>query len=83
MLARGKNAFSAAQVAGGSYEVFFDRDVTGCAYVATLGTTSYGTESPGSITVASRAGHPSAVWVDTANHDGTDATRAFHLEVPC
>ena len=83
VLVRGKNAFSADQVSGGSYEVFFDRDVSRCSYLATIGTTSTGTETPGSITVASRVGQPTGVWVDTSNLDGSDGTRAFHLEVIC
>ncbi len=82
-LARGKNAWSAAQVAGGTYEVFFDRDVTGCAYQATIGTTSIGTAPAGLITVASRVSQPTGVWVDTSNLDGTDGERAFHLVVSC
>jgi hypothetical protein len=83
-LNRGKNTISAAQVGtGGSYEVFFDRDVTHCAYVATIGTLAAGTETPGIITVASRAGQPTGVFVDTSNVDGTDGLRSFHLEVIC
>ena len=83
VLVRGRNAWSANQVAGGTYEVFFDRDIRGCSYDATIGTTSIGTEPAGSITVASRAGSPNGVWVDTSNLNGTDGTRAFHLEVNC
>lgn len=82
-LARGRNAFGSAQVSGGTYEVFFDRDVTNCAYEATIGTTSIGDEPAGSITVASRFGQPTAVWVDTSNVDGSDGLRAFQLEVIC
>lgn len=82
-LARGKNVAFADQVSGGAYEVFFDRDVTQCAYVATLGTTSTGTESPGAVTVAQRAGEPTAVWVDTSDMSGADAVHSFHLEVVC
>src|SRR5688572_27931169 len=40
---RGRNVVTAERIATGSYEVFFDRDITQCAYFAVIGQTDTGT----------------------------------------
>jgi hypothetical protein len=66
----------------GVYEVRFNRDVTGCAYVATIGLPGQGNPPPGEISVASSP-NPNGVRVDTANNAGAPADRPFHLAVHC
>jgi hypothetical protein len=83
-LARGSNAASSARIGMGAYEVIFDRNVTKCAYTATLGTTGAGSvTNPGSITVVGRAGQKRGVFVRTVDRLGSAADYPFHLAVNC
>lgn len=84
-LARGKGATGSFSLSAGSgdYEVDFNRDVTGCAYVATLGNATAGTAPNGFITDAARAGNPDAVFVKTSNTAGAAADIQFHLVIAC
>lgn len=61
----------------GAYEVIFNTDVSGCAYVASLSSGS------GSATVASRAGNLDGVWVNTYNSAGTLTNESFQVTVTC
>ncbi|NEO64509.1 MAG: hypothetical protein F6J98_30500 [Moorea sp. SIO4G2] len=83
VLNRGFGAITANQVVTGRYEVRFNRDVRRCAYTATLGTTAFGTEPSGEVTVATRAGTTNGVWVATNNSSGQAVDRNFHLAVHC
>ncbi|AOY80494.1 hypothetical protein BJP36_11790 [Moorena producens JHB] len=83
VLNRGFGASRARKVLNGRYEVFFNRDVRRCAYTATLGTTGFGTEPSGEVTVATRAGTTNGVWVATNNSSGNAVDRNFHLAVHC
>jgi hypothetical protein len=68
----------------GSYEVIFERDVTACAYTATLGTAEFGdTPLRGQIEVARRFMHADGVFVATSDDAGTDHDGGFHLAVFC
>lgn len=86
---RGSAGATSAAVGTGQYEVFFlDKnalpvDLTGCSYVAGLGTTSFGTAAPGVATTASRVTASNGVWVTTYDMAGASAARSFHLEVAC
>jgi hypothetical protein len=84
-LARGIGATGSHSLSAGSgdYEVDFNRDVTGCAYVATLGNATGGTAPNGFITDAARAGVPSGVFVKTSNTAGSPADIQFHLILAC
>jgi|SRR6185437_8401151 len=84
-LVRGSGATAASQPEGtGTYEVDFSSDVTGCAYVATLGQTgSKGTADPGMITVVGRSGVPNAIFVTTGDRHGRDKNRSFQVDVGC
>ena len=65
-------------------EVDFSADVTGCAYVATLGQTgSNGTAVPGLITVVGRSGMPNGVFVETGDRHGHEKNRSFQIDVGC
>ena len=72
-------------VTAGAYEVTFDRDVTNCALLATLGRTDSQAfnPDPGEIGTAYRNGNPNAVFVKTRDSAGTAIDGSFHLAVFC
>ncbi|PGH43203.1 hypothetical protein GA0070622_5567 [Micromonospora sediminicola] len=80
-LVRGLGATSATRLAAGMYQVAFDQDVAGAAYVGTVGPATGGGLAPqGVITVAPRTGIANAVFVETHAPSG-HADRPFHLAV--
>ncbi|GHJ13633.1 MULTISPECIES: hypothetical protein [unclassified Micromonospora] len=80
-LVRGLGATSATRLAAGMYQVAFDQDVAGAAYVGTVGPASGGgLAQQGVITVAPRVGIANAVFVETHAASG-HADRPFHLAV--
>ncbi len=84
--ARGKGVVSVTRgdSATGSCVVRFNKNVTGCVYVATIGLSgSVGVSSPGEITVVRRNTIPQAVYVATYNSGGSQTDRGFHLLVGC
>jgi hypothetical protein len=82
-LIRGSSGTSASELATGQYLVGLNRDVSGCAYSATIGSTSTGT-AHGSIDVASFSLSANGVTVDTFAPGGVTATpEPFHLMVVC
>jgi hypothetical protein len=83
-LARGKRVTSVIEVSVGRTVVRFDRNVRGCAYIATLGEPgSSGPGQPGEINVVGESGNVSGVWVSTRDSTGAFADRSFHLAVHC
>ena len=79
----GTGAVSSISLFTGGYEVVFKRDVTKCAYVATLGSTTDGSAPTGEIGVASREGNADGVYLETFNSGGTLTAEPFHLAVFC
>jgi hypothetical protein len=67
----------------GSYQIIFYRNVTGCAYTATIGNAGAGNPLHGTIIVALRAGNNNGVFVDTRDLTGALADRPFHVVVNC
>jgi len=65
----------------GNYQVFFDRNVSSCAYVATVGIS--GNPPPSMIGVAPRSGQGWAVFVETYNATGIPTNQSFELAVFC
>ena len=63
----------------GEYDVTFKRDVSRCAYVASLADEL----RPGEISAAPIQGKPNLVYVATSNSSGGVADRPFHLAVFC
>lgn len=84
-LVRGSGVTSAAQPdPPGGYEVIFNQDVTGCAYVASPGLTgSVGIPNDGSVGVVGRISVPNGVYVITRDGAGASASAPFHLAVFC
>lgn len=66
----------------GTYEVDFGRDISSCAFTATIGPAGASSAS-GQINVADRSGNAEAVFVDTNDADGVGADRPFQLIVVC
>jgi hypothetical protein len=88
VLARGPRVVSTAKlggVNGGTYEVIFDRTVSGCAYTATVGTIGNGgsISTPVAITTATRAGNPNGVFIFIHQTSGATIDEPFHLIVKC
>jgi hypothetical protein len=83
-LVRGSSSAVGASLLGiGVYAVDFDRDVSQCAYVATIGDTDSGGAASGEISVATRNGDSHGVFVETGDSSGSDSSRPFHLSVSC
>jgi hypothetical protein len=82
-LARGLNATHSSYLGfnndGGEYQVFFNRKVNRCAFVATLGNSGAGIPPNGHIAVANRSGHKNGVFVQ----EGEGVVGGFHLVVVC
>jgi hypothetical protein len=72
-----------AKVGTGEYEVDFHRNVSQCAFTATVGTATT-LVSDGIVTsVADVSGNANAVAVETTNTAGTATDKSFHLIVVC
>lgn len=77
---------SAEKVATGQYEVTFAKDVSGCAYEATIGDTANAVPLQGQISVSgdTDSDNPGDVFVQTFEQNGTVPTDSpFHLYVSC
>jgi hypothetical protein len=76
---------SVAKLAGidGRYEVVFNRDVTSCAFVASIGMATASATNPGEIAVAPRMGNVNAAFVHTYDSTGTSLASDFYLAVFC
>jgi hypothetical protein len=82
-LVRGAGAVSAELAAAAHYDVGFNRNVTGCAYVATLGSVDSTLGPAGDAHVAQDPTNPNGVRVVTNAPNGSLAPESFHLEVAC
>lgn len=82
-LAHSSGGVSVAALGSGGYEVDFGRNVSQCAFVATLAYTGSGTPPAGSIGTADRSNTPTAVYVKTYNSADSGTNRGFHLTVVC
>jgi hypothetical protein len=84
-LVRGNGATGAIHLAHGAYEVDFDSDVSGCAYVASPGDTGAGfVRRTAFATTAPRSGNRNGVFVQSIDVPGDpDSDEPFHLSVFC
>lgn len=84
VFARGKGFVSAVSDGTGACIVKFNRNVTRCVYLGTIGLPGIsGTETPGQIAVVRRVSDPNAVYVTTQDSAGNLSNRGFHLLVGC
>lgn len=67
----------------GIYDVFFNRDVSGCAYVGSLGGADAGTPPGGTVGATNLFGAPKGLFVIIRNSAGSSANLPFHLAVFC
>jgi hypothetical protein len=74
---RGSGVTSSDNFGTGSYEVIFNRNVTGCSYQATR------SDSPGLILVQPRSDHPNGVFVGVYTPANASTNSGFHLAVFC
>lgn len=74
---------SSNKTADGTYIVQFRRDISNCAYVASLGDIGAALPPVGSALVSQSASDSSSVFVETVNSSGTLADASFHLFVFC
>jgi hypothetical protein len=77
------SAVSASNPMTGGYEVTFNRDVSACAYIATIGAIGTNPPNPGQIAVNSVADDADSVGVKTYDSAGTAANSPFHLSLSC
>jgi hypothetical protein len=83
-IAASNGVVSSANLAPGLYEVIFDRNITTCAFVGTIGTSATsGTVQPGQIEVVGRGGTTTGVFVQVQNSAGTLTNKAYMLSVYC
>jgi len=81
---RGRNTTASLRTGPGRYAVTFNRDVRGCAYVATIGDEGTAATGSGTVSVASNPVNPNSVNVRTANASNNNVQdRSFHLVVSC
>jgi hypothetical protein len=85
-LFRGVGVVSNTHLGGansGLYQVLFERDVTECFYVATLGRGTADNAANGFIEATPRANNANGVFVSTTSTADAAADRAFFLLVFC
>jgi hypothetical protein len=82
-LVRSSGATASSHVSTGQYAVTFNRDVTACSYIATIGNPGISAPPPGTIVTALRVGTTNAVFVGTRDTAGTFSDRNLHLAVFC
>lgn len=82
---RGDGAESAIKIGpgGGTHKVIFDQDVTDCACVATIGSTTDDKEAGGLISAGSRPSNTDAFTLETNDANSALSDRSFHLFVIC
>jgi hypothetical protein len=83
---RGHGAIGAGWIANGLYFVAFDRDVTQCAYLATVGSTTNGASPMYSAGVEQRPSNPTDIRVRTFDAGGLQSPgtgNGFHVGVFC
>jgi hypothetical protein len=67
----------------GLYDVTFGKDVSGCAFEATLGDTGTGAPPIGMIGVTADSGDVNSVVIQTTDKTGALVDASFHLYVSC
>ena len=83
VLGRRSRATSATHTATGRYSVVFDRNISSCNMIGSIGDDSPSGVTIGEIQVQLNAVNDNAVFVATTNSAGADADRPFMIEVIC
>lgn len=82
-LDRGKGVLSSARVGLGNYEVIFDRDVTQCSWVVSIGAGDTIGTARGFTQAALRVNNSSGVFIGTYNKNDASEARPFHMQLSC
>jgi hypothetical protein len=82
-LVRSKGVVASEQISAGVYELTFNRDVSDCAWSATVARNVAAEPVPGEIGVRPPADNPRGVVVHIWNSAGAPASNRFHLVVSC
>lgn len=80
-LEEGSGAVSAREIFGGRFEVIFNRNVSHCAYNATIG--KPGVPPDGTVVVAPLESNEDGVFVATFSTSSTEESKPFYLTVVC
>jgi hypothetical protein len=80
---RGSGVVSATKEGGSAYIVKFNQNITQCAFVGTVGTTSFSGVERGDLDVAGANATTDSVYVETYTHAGAAEAKSFHLAVFC
>jgi hypothetical protein len=81
---RGANVTGFSKLGIGRWEVTFNKDVRGCAYLATIGDPADKlVYNPGLVFTAGGHGGPNGVYVETKNLGGGLTDYPYHLNVVC
>jgi hypothetical protein len=83
VLARGRGVTSASRTGQGRYQVIFNRDVRGCAYLASIGDAGAAAPAAGLVETSQLASNVNGVSLRTQNSNGAPNDRPFHLIVSC
>lgn len=82
-LVRGNNVDDVERVSTGNYRVYFDRDISGCGYGASIGNPIDGVPVAGQITATPTAEQDQGVYLQSRDSAGNLRDRPFHLTVTC
>jgi hypothetical protein len=80
---RANGVVSVTHAGTGAYQVVFDRNVTGCGYIAGPGAVGAGGVPGYDVGVAPQNGNPNGVFVQTYSAAGNVLDQAFYLVVDC
>jgi hypothetical protein len=82
-LEKGSGALSVENVGGGVYRVTFNRNITNCAFLGTVGHPNFENTQHGDIDVQGAIGTEDTLYIDTFDNAGTAAERGFNVAVFC
>ena len=83
-LVRGKSVASVLKIGTGVYDVRFNRNISSCSWLGTVGLGGFsGSSGPGIVTITGRAGTNNGLFVTTYDATGTAADLPFAADVIC
>ena len=82
-VANSSGSVTSAKLGTGQYEVDFGRDVSACAFVASIGSATGSVATEGFIQATDRSADANAVFVQAEDQNGANADRPFVLIVVC
>jgi hypothetical protein len=82
-LARGSGVVGSSEERPGEYAVTFNRNITKCAFMATVGTVSSAVPPARFIGVDYASANPDEVFIETYGFKGENVETPFHLAVFC